>query len=83
MADDTRIRTIDIVLNKRIDTGPIRFNNDWPGIFIRGDDAMSYLPWLEKARDQQRDDSLTRNMLDGLIVLLKSCYLKNAETLQN
>lgn len=26
----------------RIATGPARFGADWPGIFIRGDDALSY-----------------------------------------
>lgn len=27
-------------LPKRIETGPVQFGNDWPGIFIRGDDLL-------------------------------------------
>jgi len=26
----------------RVETGPIRFGNDWPGVFIRGDDCAGY-----------------------------------------
>ena len=84
MANDTRIRTLDLIGTKqRVETGPIQFNNDWPGIFIRGDDALGYLIWLERARDQQRDDSLTKNMLNDLITLLKSCNVRHAETPQD
>jgi hypothetical protein len=24
----------------RVETGPLQINNDWPGVFIRGDNAM-------------------------------------------
>ena len=27
-------------LPKRIETGPAQFGNDWPGIFIRGDNLL-------------------------------------------
>lgn len=35
----------------RVETGPIRFGEDWPGTFIRGDNAFAYLMYLEKALD--------------------------------
>lgn len=28
-------------INPRVETGAVQFGNDWPGLFIRGDDAFS------------------------------------------
>jgi hypothetical protein len=33
----------------RVETGPVRFGADWPGLFIRGDDALAFQVWLDKA----------------------------------
>jgi hypothetical protein len=30
----------------RIETGPIRFDDDWPGVFIRGDNAFYFAACL-------------------------------------
>ena len=27
---------------RRVETGPIQFGNDWPGVFIQGVDALAY-----------------------------------------
>lgn len=27
--------------NDRVETGPVQFNEDWPGFFIRGDNAFA------------------------------------------
>jgi hypothetical protein len=27
---------------ERVESGPIQFGNDWPGFFMRGDDAFSH-----------------------------------------
>lgn len=27
--------------NDRVETGPVQFGNDWPGLFIRGDDCLA------------------------------------------
>lgn len=32
----------------RIENGPIQFGADWPGVFIRGDDALGYAATLRK-----------------------------------
>lgn len=32
----------------RIETGPVRIDGDWPGVFIRGDDCMKIRGLLEK-----------------------------------
>ena len=34
----SKIQKIDYNEDKRVDTGPIQFGEDWPGYFIRGDD---------------------------------------------
>lgn len=31
---------------RRVETGPVAFGNDWPGVFIRGDDAFGYAGFL-------------------------------------
>jgi len=30
-------------------TGPMQFGDDWPGVFIRGDDAIGYASALRRA----------------------------------
>ena len=32
----------------RIETGAIQFNDDWPGLFIRGDDAFALMLELKQ-----------------------------------
>ena len=33
----------------RVETGPTKFGDDWSGIFIRGDDCLSFSICLENA----------------------------------
>jgi len=33
----------------RVETGAVRFGDDWPGVFIRGDDAIGYASALRRA----------------------------------
>ena len=47
----------------RVETGPLRFGNDWPGIFIRGDDALAVGHSL----------SLALGKTSELVELLLSC----------
>jgi hypothetical protein len=37
-------------------TGPMQFGDDWPGVFIRGDDAIGYVRWhyVEPSKDWSR-----------------------------
>ena len=42
----------------RYSSGAVEFKNDWPGLFIRGDDCMSLLTTLEKHRDQCKDKGI-------------------------
>lgn len=34
--------------DKRVETGPIQFGDDWPGVFIRGDNAGFYAFMLKR-----------------------------------
>lgn len=35
----------------RVETGPIQFGDDWPGIFLRGDNAFGYALALQEAME--------------------------------
>jgi hypothetical protein len=54
----------------RVETGPVQFDDDWRGVFIRGDDALlTYRPALRRviAHTGQPSDYAT---LDALVELL-------------
>lgn len=34
---------------QRVESGPIRFGDDWPGLFLRGDTCFGYLGTLGRA----------------------------------
>jgi len=54
---------------KRVETGPIRFGDDWPGVFIRGDNAFGWAIHLRELRETYG----LGTALDGLIETLESC----------
>ena len=66
----TRIET-----DVRVPTGVVQFGEDWPGVFIRGDEALalaqmlSLLPELGLSKKYTDDGS----MIGGLIQTLRSC----------
>jgi len=35
-------------MNNRAETGPMKFSDDWCGLFIRGDSCFNYSMWLEE-----------------------------------
>lgn len=58
----------------RIETGPIQFGDDWPGIFIRGDNAMYFSMELNAFLESIPVDSeLNISPLLGLARVLASC----------
>jgi hypothetical protein len=62
---------------KRIETGPLRFGSDWPGVFIRGDDALGWSGTLRHLA--QHGDSIQReHALNKLADLLATCSEKTA-----
>lgn len=58
----------------RIETGPIQFNDDWPGIFLRGDSAFHIANVLSQVHSGQKD-ALTDIQLKNIIDLLRECIL--------
>lgn len=64
---------------KRVETGPMQFGTDWPGVFIRGDNALYLAHILELILERHRSDFhpiMEVATLEGFIKLLRSCYAK-------
>lgn len=64
---------------KRVETGPMQFGTDWPGVFIRGDNALYFAHILELILEKHRSDFhpiMEVATLEGFIKLLRSCYAK-------
>lgn len=61
----------------RPETGPTQINDDWPGVFIRGDNALFFGTVLESILDEAEDHSdfypVDIAVLRGLVKTLKSC----------
>lgn len=70
----------------RVETGPMQFDEDWKGIFIRGDNAlMYYLPILQYVKEKLKDDDNILQMLgiNNLIELFQHAdQFSNDENLQ-
>lgn len=57
----------------RPETGPMKFGNDWRGVFIRGDDAFNYAMHLERLmRHQPPGDVIGMMVVRTLHELLRS-----------
>ena len=89
------IQPADHGFGSRLETAPLEIEYigddiedalDWPGIFIRGDDAlMHYLPALTyllervKVEDDAIMDIVNINICKGLVHLLSECAVKPKE----
>ncbi len=60
----------------RIETGVIRFGDDWPGVFIRGDDARALAQVLHYCLRESGRHGHIYSRLDFLAALLESSELK-------
>ena len=56
----------------RPETGPMQFGDDWPGVFIRGDNAFGYAQALESILFTYKVSDLNRGQVQGLLNLLRS-----------
>lgn len=61
------------VVNDRVETGATQFGDDWPGLFIRGDDAfalsldiMTVRKWYEQLPEEVRKGSGVGMAIRGL-----------------
>lgn len=48
----------------RVETGPLEINGDWPGVFIRGDNAMNYAMYLNMAVENLKNQMTADNKID-------------------
>lgn len=65
----------------RVETGALQFNDDWPGVFIRGDNAMHYKIRLQHLIAMVENpgkypvDLFTIITAKNLVDLLESCAI--------
>lgn len=66
---------------QRPETGPLEFEGDWPGVFIRGDNAFGYALALEMliADESPQHRQMALMNLNGLAELLRSCDTRNLD----
>lgn len=61
-------------MSERMETGPVRFGNDWAGVFIRGDEAFGLAMALEQIlRNTHGLDAIAAVQAAGLVHTLRSC----------
>lgn len=61
---------------RRINTGALQFDGDWPGIFIRGDEAMTMANNLRAALMPEYAH-LAPKIIGEIVALLETCAVKN------
>ena len=61
----------------RMETQPLRFGDDWAGMFVRGDDAFKMVLNMRKASQELKEkDPLLSAMLKGQADTLEQCIEK-------
>lgn len=80
------IRLIDHT-GDRVETGPTQLGGDWPGVFIRGENAQAFATILEMFLEDMKDSApasdtaqINRSVVQGLANLLRSCTVRPANT---
>lgn len=62
---------------ERVETGAVQFGDDWPGVFIRGDNA-GYFALCLKQMLEGDDNAMTRMILTSLQETLAGCIQGSA-----
>lgn len=58
----------------RVETGPVRFGDDWTGLFIRGDTAFHIAHTLRAVLEHETfEHPVLKNQLEGFAELMESC----------
>jgi hypothetical protein len=63
----------------RVETGPTQFGEDWPGVFIRGDNAMHFAMHLRNLLDGKDESGFAKHVVEGLYSDLTSAVLGPAK----
>ena len=61
----------------RVETGPVQFGDDWPGVFIRGDNAFGFAMALRDKLAGHDHPLMVEGPLKSLLALLESSSLNN------
>lgn len=82
--DRIKARILNIDSNDRVETGPtiIKYKNgyeDWPGVFIRGDNAFAYAIELHETISKL-PDSLGKSQLKSLYKVLTNSIIRPTNT---
>ena len=70
---------------RRPETGPMQFGDDWPGVFIRGDNANYYgfqLDMMLTEHENRDGDPMRMMNLRYLARLLQSCDVRRNPDVQ-
>lgn len=71
----------------RVETGPLQFNDDWPGVFIRGDNAMHYAHQIDMVlrfgQGALYEGAMVCMYLEQLRNLLNSCAVGPAAAIDS
>ena len=65
---------------QRAETGVMQFDNDWPGVFIRGDNAAMYAMALRSVLEELPEvtkDAYAHMMVKGLLGMLEGSNVRN------
>ena len=65
----------------RVETGPLQVGDDWPGVFIRGDNAGWYALQLTAYLTREDEGAIPQLTLRGLVEVLSGCILGPAKDL--
>lgn len=76
-AKQGKIQQVPALASGRPETGAMQFGNDWPGVFIRGDNALFFARTLTAAMALYPDKAMERSILRGLRDTLLSCSVGN------
>ena len=72
--NEIRKLTVKLLDNDRIETGPVQFNEDWPGFFIRGDNAFAIRLAIAQVLVNPQDP-LARMQLRWFMEALDGCNM--------
>lgn len=64
------MRVINVDLPERVETEGVRFGDDWPGFFLRGDDALYVAALISSAFALEEIDALSLQTLKGYADLI-------------
>jgi len=62
-----------VAIPVRLETGPLQMGTDWPGVFLRGDEALAMADNLEMMADHFSIPRGEGSLIAGMLTTLRSC----------